>query len=40
MDYLFGGMAAVHPTVDDVPDEGIQSKMIKVIVIIKIGFNI
>ena len=36
VDYLFGGMAAVHPTVDDVPDEGIRSKIIKVIVIIKL----
>ena len=40
VDYLFGGMATVHPTVDEVPDDVIHSKIIKVIVIIhfvKIG---
>ena len=32
VDYLFGGMAAVHPTVDEVPDDIVRSKIRKVVV--------
>lgn len=30
VDYLFGGISAVKPSVDDVPDEDIQLKIRKV----------
>lgn len=30
VDYLFGGMSAVKPTVDDVPNESLRLKIIQV----------
>lgn len=30
VDYLFGGMLAVKPSIDDIPDESLQSKIKKV----------
>ena len=30
VDYLFGGISAVHPCIEDVPDEALKSKIRKV----------
>ena len=31
VDYLFGGISAVNPTIDDVPDKELQRKIKKVL---------
>ena len=30
VDYLFGGISAIHPCIEDMPDEALKSKIRKV----------